>query len=99
MWGLLCTQRKKPSNRKIEKIFPKIDLEKAFYQVSIHPDVTPISQRHPYIYDICIASCSIDQNYSDHVFRRLNDNHLAVNLQKCEFIYLMLKVFVRCQKS
>ena len=41
----------------------------------------------PYIDDICVASDSIEQHFADltEVFRRLRDNHLSINLGKCEF--------------
>ena len=41
----------------------------------------------PYIDDICVASVTIKQHRRDlaEVFRRLRENHLAINLSKCEF--------------
>ena len=41
----------------------------------------------PYIEDICVASVTIEQQQRDlaEVFRRLRENHLAINLGKCQF--------------
>ena len=41
----------------------------------------------PYIDDICVASVTIEQHRRNlaEVFRRLRENHLAINLCKCEF--------------
>lgn len=111
------------ANLRGKKIFSKIDLQKAFHQVPIHPHDVPKTaistpfglyefkfmtfglcnaaqtfQRlidevlrgldfvFPYIDDICIASSSIEQHRRDltEVFRRLRENNLAINLNKCE---------------
>ena len=41
----------------------------------------------PYIDDICVASSTLEQHRRDiaEVLRRLRENHLAINLKKCEF--------------
>lgn len=112
------------SNLKGKTVFTKIDLQKAFHQVPIHPDdidktaiITPFGlyeflfmtfglcnaaqtfQRlihevlrgldfvFPYIDDLCIASRTAAE-HRQHlrlVFQRLRENHLAINLAKCEF--------------